>query len=98
MTREELMELKAVVRRTMEEEMEMYAEVWLTGEELGKVFGTFTRSWLRRYGHALPRKMPRVTDEKGERHGNTWLYPRNQIQRMMASGEIENLVCRAVVM
>ena len=32
MTREEMMELKAVVRRTMEEEMEMYQEVWLTAD------------------------------------------------------------------
>ena len=98
MTREEMIELKAVVRRTMEEEMEMYSEVWLTGDELVKYFGTFKKSWLDRYGHSLPRKRPRVTDEKGELHGNVWLYPRNKIQRMFASGEIEQLVCRAVVM
>ncbi len=93
-----MIELKAVVRRTMEEEMEMYSEVWLTGDELVKYFGTFKKSWLDRYGHSLPRKRPRVTDEKGELHGNAWLYPRNKIQRMFASGEIEQLVCRAVVM
>ena len=98
MTREELVELKSVVRRTMEEQMEMYSEVWLTGDELVKYFGTFKKSWLDRYGHSLPRKRPRVTDEKGELHGNAWLYPRNKIQRMFASGEIEQLVCRVVVM
>ena len=98
MTREELVELKSVVRRTMEEQMEMYSEVWLTGDELVKYFGTFKKSWLDRYGHSLPRKRPRVTDEKGELHGNAWLYPRNKIQRMFASGEIEQLVCRALVM
>lgn len=97
MTREELMELKAVIRRTMEEEMEMYSEVWLTGDELCKHFGTLKKAWLDRYGHALPRKRPRVTDECGETHGNTWLYPRNKIQRMFTSGEIEKLVCKAVV-
>ncbi len=97
MTREEIMELKSVVRRTMEEQMEMYSEVWLTGDQLCQVFGTFTKSWLERYGHSLPRKQPKVTDELGETHGNKWLYPRNKIQRMFASGEIERLQCRAVI-
>ena len=97
MTREEMIELKSVVRRTMEEEMEMYSEVWVTADQLCQTFGTFTKSWLDRYGHSLPRKMPRVTDERGEMHGNKWLYPRNKIQRMFASGEIERLQCRAVV-
>lgn len=97
MTREEMLELKSVVRRTMEEQMEMYSEVWLTADELCKHFGTFKKAWLDRYGQSLPRKRPRVTDESGETHGNIWLYPRNKIQRMFATGEIERLVCRAVV-
>lgn len=97
MTREDIMELKAVVRRTMEEEMEMYSEVWLTGNELCNYFHTMKPSWLKRYGHSLPRRLPQVTDESGTQHGNTWLYPRNKIQRMFASGEIENLRCKAVV-
>jgi hypothetical protein len=97
MTREEFMELKGVVRRTMEEQMEMYSEVWLTGDELCKTFGTFTKSWLKRYGHSLPRRQPGVTDERGDRHESSWLYPRNKIQRMFATGEIEQLKCRAVI-
>jgi hypothetical protein len=97
MSKEEMLELKAVVRRAMEEQMEMYSEVWLTSDQLCQVFGTFTKSWLDRYGHSLPRKQPRVTDERGDTHGNKWLYPRNKIQRMFASGEIEKLVCKAVV-
>ena len=97
MTREEFMELKGVVRRTMEEQMEMYSEVWLTGDELCKTFGTFTKSWLKRYGHSLPRRQPGVTDERGDRLESSWLYPRNKIQRMFATGEIEQLKCRAVI-
>ncbi len=97
MTREEMVELKSVVRRALEEQMEMYSEVWLTADELCKFFGTFKKSWLDRYGHSLPRKRPQVTDESGKAHGSTWLYPRNRIQRMFASGEIEDLRCRAVV-
>lgn len=97
MTREDITELKSVVRRTMEEQMEMYSEVWLTADQLCQVFGSFTKSWVDRYGHSLPRKQPRVTDERGETHGNKWLYPRNKIQRMFANGEIEQLKCRAVI-
>ena len=98
MTREEMMELKGVVRRTMEEQMEMYSEVWLTGDELCKTFGTMTKAWLKRYGHAIQgRRRVTVQSENGEVHGSAWLYPKNKIQRMFASGEIERLVCRAVV-
>jgi hypothetical protein len=97
MTREELFELKAVVRRTMEEEMEMYSEVWLTADEMCKYFATMKKAWLDRYGHALPHRDPGVTDEVGRYHRSSRLYPRNKIQRMFASGEIEKLVCRAVV-
>ena len=97
LTKSEMIELKSVVRRAMEEQMEMYSEVWLTADDLENVFGTFTKSWLKRYGHSLPRRLPKVTDEQGNAHGNQWLYPRNKIQRMFASGEIEQLQCRAVV-
>ena len=97
LTREEILELKSVVRRTMEEEMELYSEVRLTAHELCKVFGTVTKSWLRRYGHALPHRQPKVTDENGNAHSTGMLYARNKIQRLFASGEIEALRCRAVV-
>ena len=97
MTQEEMLELKAVVRRTMEEQMEMYSEVWLNGDELRKHFSFMTESWLKRYRQALPHREPKVTDEKGDTHSMAWQYPRNKIQRLFASGEIEHLRCRAVV-
>jgi hypothetical protein len=81
----------------MEEEMEMYQEVWLTADEMVQYFGTFKKSWLERYGHALPHKQPMVTDEQGRDHQTSRLYARNKIQRMFATGEIEHLVCRAVI-
>ena len=40
LTQEEMLELKAVVRRAMEEQMEMYSEVWLTSDDLCATFGT----------------------------------------------------------
>ena len=97
MNKEDMLELKSVIRRTMEEEMEMYSEVWLNGEELCKHFSFMTPSWLKRYRQSLPHIEPKVTDEKGDTHSMAWQYPRNKIQRMFASGEIENLKCRAVV-
>lgn len=97
MTKEEMLEIKSVVRRTMEEQMEMYSEVWMTADELCSVFGTFTKSWLKRYGHSLPHKQPSVTDENGDVHTSSRLYARNKIQRMFSTGEIEHLKCRAVV-
>ena len=101
MTHEEMSELKAVVRRTMEEQMEMYSEVWLTDDELCKYFGTLKKSWLDRNWQALPKncvRMPGWTDENGVKHSTSRLYARNKIQRLFASGEIEDLRCRAVVM
>ena len=100
MTREEMIELKAVVRRTMEEQMEMYSEVWLTADQLCNVFGTLKPAWLDRYWHSLPSgcvRQPQVIDEKGNKHATSRLYARNKIQRLFASGEIERLQCRAVI-
>ena len=53
MTRDELNELKLVVRRAVEEEREMYDEVWLTEKQLLEQFGMFTHDWLKKYGQCL---------------------------------------------
>jgi hypothetical protein len=98
MNKEEMLELKSVVRRTMEEQMEMYTEVWLTADRCSNTFPSLTKSWLKRYGHSIQgRRQVTVTDEKGEKHASGWLYPMHKIQRMFATGEIEQLKCRAIV-
>ena len=98
MTREEILELKSVVRRTMEEQMEMYSELWLTADQCASTFPSLTKSWLKRYGHAIQgRRQVKVEDERGEQHISGWLYPKHKIQRMFATGEIEQLKCRAVI-
>ena len=69
-------------------------------DELCKVFGTLKPSWLERNWQALPKncvRQPGWTDERGEKHTTSRLYARNKIQRLFASGEIEDLRCRAVV-
>lgn len=93
-----MLELKSVVRRTLEEQMEMYQEVWLTADLCANTFPSLTKSWLKRYGHAIQgRRQVKVEDERGEQHVSGWLYPMHRIQRMFATGEIEQLKCRAVI-
>lgn len=97
MTNSELNELKLVLRRAMEEEREMYDEVWLTEKELIAQFGMFTHDWLKKYGHCLQPARAIVVDEQGVEHPTQRLaYPKHKIQRMIASGEIMKLRCRVV--
>jgi hypothetical protein len=99
MTRDELNEVKAVVRRAVEEEREMYDEVWLTEKELIAQFGMFTHDWLKKYGQCLQPARAIVVDEQGVEHPTQgWAYPKHRIQRMIASGEIMKLRCRVVRM
>ena len=99
MTRDELNEVKAVVRRAVEEEREMYDEVWLTEKQLLEQFGMFTHDWLKRYGQCLQPARAIVVDEQGVEHPTQgWAYPKHRIQRMIASGEIMKLRCRVVRM
>ena len=97
MTRDELNELKMAVRRAMEEEREMYNEVWLTEKELIAQFGMFTHDWLKKYGQCLQPARAIVVDAQGVEHPTQgWAYPKHKIQRMIASGEITKLRCRVV--
>ncbi len=97
MTRDELNEVKAVVRRAIEEYREMYDEVWLTEKQLMEQFGMFTHDWIKKYGHCLQPARAIVVDEQGVEHPTQgWAYPKHRIQRMIASGEITKLRCRVV--
>ena len=96
MTRDELNEVKMVVRRAMEEEREMYDEVWLTEKQLLEQFGMFTHDWIKKYGHCLQPARAIVVDEQGVERRSSWAYPKHKIQRMIASGEIMKLRCRVV--
>ena len=97
MTRDELNEVKAVVRRAVEEEREMYDEVWLTEKQLLEQFGMFTHDWLKKYGQCLQPARAIVVDEQGVEHPTQRpAYPKHKIQRMIESGEIMKLRCRVV--
>ena len=98
MTRDELNEVKAVVRLAIEEEREMYDEVWLTEKQLLEQFGMFTHDWLKKYGQCLQPAQAMIVDEYGVEHKTGKAYPKHKIQRMIASGEIMKLRCRLVRM
>ena len=91
-------EVIAAVLRAEQEAHEFYEERWITGEQLIQQFQMFTKDWLRRYGHSLPRVRATVTDEQGIEHQTGWAYPRNEIQRMIREGRIEHLRCLCVNM
>ena len=91
-------EVKAVVRLAIEEEREMYDEVWLTEKQLLEQFGMFTHDWLKKYGQCLQPAQAMIVDEYGVEHKTGKAYPKHKIQRMIASGEIMKLRCRLVRM
>ena len=79
------------VKRSMLESMEVENERWIYGEELSKQFQMFTPSWLKAYGHLLPRTRAEV-DDKGQTTCTRWCYPQHQIARMIDDGSIKKLV------
>ena len=79
------------VKRSMQEALEVANERWIYGEELSKQFQMFSPSWLKAYGHLLPRTRAEVTDKNGNKTGTRWCYPQHQIARMIADGSIKSL-------
>lgn len=84
-------DIMAAVRDGVQRAMEDQQEVWIQHKDLCKQFATLTPSWLDRYGHLLPRTRPTVTDEDGNQHSTSWVYPRNKLQRMFRDGSIKML-------
>ena len=69
------------VEKGMTRRMEMYEEVWLTGEQLCERFGMISKGWLEKYGCKLPRERMEVMDDKGRVVGSRWGYPYHRINR-----------------
>lgn len=81
-------ELKAVMANIME----VSREEWVSGDELGRRFAFFTRSWLRTYGQLLPRERVSVVGSDGEEHRTGWCYPVHRIERMIHEGKLRRMV------
>ena len=84
-------EIVNTVTQTIREMMEIYGEKWLTADQLIDNFGCFTKGWLKAYGYTLPRTQAIVTDENGEQHRTSWVYPLHKINRMVTDGRIKNI-------
>lgn len=93
--RQEIME---EVRRSLRAVREEQEERWVTASDLISHCGMFTKDWLKRYGHSLPRAQAVVIDEQGQEHKTGFAYPLYRIERMIATGEIRRLRCRVVNM
>lgn len=83
--------IRSAIREVIYEAFDFRKEKWVTGDELCKQFQMFTLSWLKRYGHKLPRTRAVVTEEDGSTHATSWTYPVNKIQRMAHEGKLSRL-------
>lgn len=86
------MQVVAEVKKAMNEALEGSREIWLSGDELGKRFGFFTRSWLKTYGSLLPRERVSVDHGGNEVHRTGWCYPLHRIERLVNEGKLRRLV------
>lgn len=71
----------------MSEVLEDMEERWLSPEELCKQFSFFTRDWLSKYGHLLPREKVGIDGGPSTHYG----YPLHRINRMISEGKFRNL-------
>lgn len=85
------MELRNALGAAMAEAMETSQEKWVSSAELSAHISTLSKSWLKDYGHLLPRTQVVVTDPDGTEHRSPWSYPLHKIQRMMAQNELKKL-------
>ena len=60
-------------------------ERFVTGDRLCEIYQMFTKSWLKTYGHLLPRCRVRMCDEDTGELSNTkrWAYNVAAIQKMI---------------
>lgn len=71
--------------------LEVANERWLTAAELCEQFQMFTASWIKLYGHLLPRQRAEVATKKGTKCSR-WAYPQHKIARMITDGTIKNIM------
>jgi hypothetical protein len=80
----------AEVKQSMMDALEVANERWLTARELCDQFQMFSPSWLKEYGHLLPRTLAEVSSNEGTKCSR-WAYPQHKIARMIADGTIKGI-------
>ena len=73
------------------EVQEVYAEEWVTGDELCQSVAMITPQFLKLYGQTLPRECIRVTAADGSEHKTRWAYPKKRILRMIGEGRLRSV-------
>lgn len=94
MTMEDIAEIKGVVKRTVEEGMEIYNEKWVTAEELCKECQMFTKDWLTKYGEVLGAQRARVYVDGRWFETKGAAYPLHRIKKMIHTGEIRKMTVK----
>lgn len=84
-------EVVGEVTRAMAEVMERLEERYVSADELSKTFCFFTRDWLKRFGHMLPRTRVTVRMADGSSRTTGYGYRLHAIERMVADGEFAEL-------
>jgi hypothetical protein len=87
-------EIMAAVKTAVSQAVDTLDEKWLSGMEVCEQFQMFTPSWIKRYGHLLPRIQAVVKDENGVEHRTGWAYGRNRIQRMIDNDQLRFSECQ----
>lgn len=83
--------IQAAVEQSVRAALAPSLERWLSADELIKQFGCFSKSWLKNYGHTLPRTQAIVCEPDGTEHRSPWCYPCHKIAQMLADGSIKGL-------
>ena len=85
------MEVSLAAKDGVIEALSILEEKWLKAEQVADYFPCFSREWLKKNGHMLPRTRPEWTDEDGTPHRGPWCYPLHKINQMMDNGSIRRL-------
>lgn len=80
--------LKEFSGETIRYHYEVMNEVWITGAKLSEQIQFFTKDWLKRYGHCLPRERVVCVNKEGVERKTGWCYPLHRIQRMIAEKQL----------
>ncbi len=79
------------VQRGVIDALETGNEKWITAKELCNQFQMLTPSWVKTYGHLLPRSRAGVNNGEATQH-TRWAYPQHKIARLIAEGKLQDIV------
>ena len=83
-------EFAMLVSRTVQKVINSQGEQYVTGKRLSEMFQMFNRTWIKKYGHLLPRIEASVLfEEDGRKVKTGFAYPVNQIRQMIDNNQLD---------